>query len=122
MSGSATASRDDGVGAEGWLVRRGDVLASLAPPPSGRIIGRPPQPAVVLRRGGVVHTLTSTGVDVAWCTPATAGELEVRRTRCLARWRIAVAPPGDTVLVVAERGAFERWGLRVGDRLVVHGR
>ena len=105
-----------------WLMRSGDVLASLGPTPSGRTVGRlPTPPVIVLRRNAVVHTFAGRGLDVAWCKPAGREGFEVWRMRRLGRGRYSVARPRAGAVVVAEPGAFERWSLAVGDRIDVRG-
>ncbi len=103
-----------------WLTRGDEVLASLE---SGR--GHRPDEAsgvVVLRRRPLLVRGPLRGcVDVAWCRPGPDGDVEVRRMVCLGP-RMPVVPGwGSPVVVVASGGAFERWRLRVGDRLTVRG-
>jgi hypothetical protein len=105
-----------------WLIRDGDVLAAL----EMRRPGWPAaiQGAVVLRGPVLVQTLTSrVALDVAWCAPDPAPDgaecLVVRRIRCLEPGRVARPHFGTRPLVVAGRGAFERWHLQVGDRLEI---
>lgn len=109
-----------------WLIRDGDVLAAVEAPRrgwQGSLHG-----AMVLRRPTVVHTLTRAAggaFDVAWCVPAKldggAPGLRVRRITRLPRYRVAVPHVGPGALVVAAGGSFERWRLKVGDRLEVKG-
>jgi hypothetical protein len=105
-----------------WLLREGDVLAVLDSEGQG-------WPAAiqgaVLKKGPVlVHTFASAGsLDLAWCQEATTqtGEpcLEVRRIACLHRHRVARPQLKGGAVIAAEEGAFERWHLRVGDRLEI---
>ncbi|MCU4185436.1 hypothetical protein K6U06_13770 [Acidiferrimicrobium sp. IK] len=133
---SAATRRFEQGGTGSWLVRNDDVLAALGAPPAGRVVQAPPAPAVVLGHSALLHSTRSAGgMDVAWCRPAEAGgvtgqavdpdeagEVEVRRIRTLrAGWPMLVRP-GAGVVVLAEAGAFDRWGLRVGDRLALRGR
>lgn len=105
-----------------WLLRKGEVLAAIDPPAKGwpdSING-----ALVKRGPVMVHTLvTSHPVDLAWCTDARtdAGEpcLLVRRIVCLPPRRVGRPQLGRGAVLVAERGAFERWNLHVGDRLEI---
>lgn len=72
----------------------------------------------------LVHTLLGAPpLDVAWCTDAVDADgdacLEVCRIGGLERHRVGRLQLGHGAVVVAERGAFERWQLQVGDRLVI---
>lgn len=104
-----------------WLLRKGDVLAAIDPPARGwpeSIRG------AAVRRGPVlVHTLSGHGLDLAWCTEVRAegGEpcLEVSRIASLGPWRVARPRLAKGAVVAAERGAFDRWQLRVGDQLEI---
>lgn len=105
-----------------WLIREGDVLAAL----EARRRGWPSalQGALVLRGPALIQTLTTpVSLDVAWCAPTEAsadGEcLVVRRIRCLPPRRLARPHLGSRPVVVAGQGAFERWHLKVGDRLEI---
>ncbi len=107
-----------------WLIRDGDVLAAL----DARRFGWPSalQGAVILRGPTLVQTLTRpVSLDVAWCSPAESDDgqerLVVRRIGCLAPRRMARPHLGSRLVVVASQGAFERWHLRVGDRLEIRG-
>lgn len=105
-----------------WLLREGDVLAAIDPPARGwpdSIQG------AAVRRGPVlVHTLRcGKGLDLAWCLEVTTdgGEtcLEVRRIASVGARRLARPHLTKGAVVAAERGAFDRWHLRVGDRLEI---
>ena len=105
-----------------WLIRDGDVLAAL----ETRRPGWPSalQGAVVLRGPALVQTLTTpVSLDVAWCAADQAPDgqecLVVRRISCLGPRRLARPQLGTHPIVVAGRGAFERWNLKVGDRLEI---
>lgn len=112
-----------------WLVRDGDVLATVddatsapdrlrglwhRPPPVGALLLRPP---LVLHTVGLPYA-----VDVAFCDGGTAGRMAVTETVRLPRYRVARPRFGTKMLVVAADGAFERWRLAVGDELEVSGR
>lgn len=105
-----------------WLLRKGDVLAAIDSPARGwpdSIQG------AVVRRGPVmVHTLRSGhGLDLAWCSEvSTDGDgtrLEVSRIASVGPWRVARPHLAKGAVVAAERGAFDRWQLRVGDQLEI---
>lgn len=73
--------------------------------------------AVILRRPAVVPTTQP--LDVAWCKPEADGELQVHRIWALGRYRVAPGASFHRVVILAPAGSFERWHLRVGDRLEV---
>jgi hypothetical protein len=109
-----------------WLLRDGDVLAAV----EGRRRGWQAslQGALVLRGPALVQTLTpgtARALDVAWCRSddrvAHERGLRVRRIGVLGRRRVAAPHLLRGGLVVAPAGTFERWHLRVGDRLEVRG-
>ncbi len=103
-----------------WLLRNGDVLAGaeVAEGFSARsrgLLGRPGYDgAMVLPRTRAVHTLGMRfAIDVAFCDK----DMVVVGTTRLPPWRITLPRRGGRSIVEAEAGAFERWGLRVGDQL-----
>ena len=107
-----------------WLVRDGDVLASaeIADGAGARrkgLLGRDRlDGALVLRPCRQVHTVgMRMAIDVAYCD-ATGWVL---RTRSLPPWRVSRPVWRSAFVVEAEAGAFDRWGLRAGDRLEVRG-
>jgi len=107
-----------------WLVRDGDVLASaeIADGAGARrkgLLGRDRlDGALVLRPCRQVHTVgMRMAIDVAYCD-ATG---RVLRTRSLPPWRVSRPVWRSAFVVEAEAGAFDRWGLRAGDRLEVRG-
>jgi hypothetical protein len=112
-----------------WLVRDGDVLATVdeatsrpdrlrglwhRPPPVGALLLRPP---LVLHTVGLPYA-----VDVAFCDGGSEGRMAVTETVRLPPFRVARPRLGTKMLVVAADGAFERWRLTVGDELEVSGR
>ncbi|HEX3541189.1 MAG TPA: DUF192 domain-containing protein [Acidimicrobiales bacterium] len=112
-----------------WLVRDGDVLATVdeatsvpdrlrglwhRPPPLGALILRPP---VVLHTVGLPYA-----VEVAFLENGADGRMAVTETVRLAPFRVARPRLGAKLLVVATDGAFERWRLTVGDELEISGR
>jgi hypothetical protein len=109
-----------------WLLRDGDVLAAVEERRPGW--HHSPQGAVVLRGPALVHTLTPSharALDLAWCAWAESNgagrALRVRRIAAIGRYRVAIPHLGGGGLVVAPAGSFERWRLKVGDRLEVSG-
>ena len=103
-----------------WLLRDGDVLAAaevavgLAQRTKG-LIGRTDyEGALVLPRTRSVHTFGMRfPIDVAICDK----EMVVVGVTKLRPGRISVPRRGGRSVVEAQAGAFERWGLRVGDKL-----
>ena len=107
-----------------WLLRQGDVLAAadVAETFSERtrgLLGRSTfEGALVLPRTRSVHTFGMRfPVDVAVCDK----ELVVVAVTTLGPWRMSMPRRGGRCVVEARAGAFERWGLKVGDRLELRG-
>jgi uncharacterized membrane protein (UPF0127 family) len=107
-----------------WLVREGEVLASLEVATSWRarrkgLLGRAGvEGALLLRPCTSVHTAGMRfDIDVAFCDE----DLKVLETVRMRRWRIGRPRPGAKAVLEAEAGAFERWRLRPGDQLEVKG-
>jgi hypothetical protein len=74
--------------------------------------------AFLVRPPLVLHTIAvCCAVDVAFCD----ADLTVLATLWLGRWRVARPRAGTRQLLMAKAGAFDRWGLAVGDRLEVKG-
>jgi uncharacterized membrane protein (UPF0127 family) len=106
----------------GWLLRDGDVVCALemADTPAERRNG------LRGRNGfeGALHvdgtrTVLTTGmrfpIDVAFLS----SDLTVLRVTRVKPWRVAIGGRSVRVVVQAEAGSLDRWGLRVGDRLEV---
>jgi uncharacterized membrane protein (UPF0127 family) len=107
-----------------WLLRSGDVLATaeVADGFWGRskgLIGRADYDGVlVLTHTRSVHSFGMRfPLDVALCLGDENSDLVVRRIIRLPQWRITIPRVGCRTVVEAEAGAFERWGLQVGDVL-----
>ncbi len=107
-----------------WLLRGGDVLAAaeVADTLAGRtkgLLGRTGyEGAMVLPHTRSVHTLGMRfPIDVAFCDK----EMRVVDTTTLRPWRLSRPRRGGRSVIEAEAGAFERWGLKVGDQLELHG-
>jgi uncharacterized protein len=107
---------------DAWLLRDGEVLAALEVTESRRervqglleregIAG-----AMLIRPARSVHTVgMQFPIDVAFCTK----DLVVLRTVCLRPGRITRPSLKGGCVIEAEKGAFDRWGLRPGDQLEI---
>ena len=107
-----------------WLVRDGDVLASLEIAESFRdrtrgLLGRDAMTgAILLRPARSVHTLRMRfAIDVAFCDE----DLEVLKTATIQPNRLARTVWKARSVIEAEAGAFEAWSLAVGDHLAIKG-
>ncbi len=105
-----------------WLVRDGEVLAAAETARTRRertrgLLGRDGfAGALVLRRCRHVHTIGMRfAIEVAFCD----ADGLVLRTSTLRPWRLSPFVFRAAMVIEAEAGAFERWGLRVGDRVEV---
>jgi uncharacterized membrane protein (UPF0127 family) len=105
-----------------WLVRDGEVLATAQLAATRRerargLLGRRGYDgALVFRKVRQVHTVGMRfTIDVAFCD----GQGRVLRTVTMRPWRISRLVPRSKLVIEAEAGAFERWGLRVGDHVDV---
>lgn len=110
--------------APAWLCRDGEVLAALEVAESLRartrgLLGRDGlSGAILLRPARSVHTLRMRfPIDVAFVDR----DLAVLATVTMARNRLGLPRLRARAVLEAEAGAFERWGLRPGDRLEVKG-
>ncbi len=107
-----------------WLLRDGDVLAAvevaegLGARTKG-LLGRTGyEGAMVLPHTRSVHTFGMRfAIDVAFCDR----ELVVLDVARLPPMRLALPRRRGRIVVEAQAGAFERWGLRTGDRLELRG-
>jgi len=105
-----------------WLLRDGQVLASLEVADSflarGRgLLGRSSfEGAMLLRHTRGVHSVgLRFAVDVAFLDR----DLVVLDTVRLRRYWLALPRLRTRSVLEAQAGAFERWGLKVGDRLEI---
>jgi uncharacterized membrane protein (UPF0127 family) len=105
-----------------WLVREGDVLATAEIAETKRarrrgLIGRREfEGALVLLPCRHVHTFFMRfPIDVAFCDRNGT----VLRTCRLRPWRLSPLVANAAFAIEADAGAFERWGLRVGDEVEV---
>ena len=104
----------------GWLLRQGEVLASLEVAESRRarrkgLLGRDSfDGALLLVPARSVHTIGMRfPIDVAWLDH----DLVVLRTAGLRRHRVSRPVVAARAVLEAEAGTFARWGLVVGDQL-----
>jgi uncharacterized membrane protein (UPF0127 family) len=107
---------------EVWLVRDGEVLAAAEVARTRRertrgLLGREGlEGALLFRKCRQVHTAgMKFAIDVAFCD----AEGVVLRTSCLRPWRMSALVWRSKLVIEAESGAFERWNLRVGDKVEV---
>jgi uncharacterized membrane protein (UPF0127 family) len=105
-----------------WIVREGDVLAAAEVATTSRdrrrgLRGRDHmEGALVLRPCHNVHTAGMRfAIDVAFCDR----DGVVIRTSCLRPWRLSPVVFRAALAIEARAGAFERWNLRVGDKVEV---
>ncbi|MGO9027132.1 MAG: DUF192 domain-containing protein [Acidimicrobiales bacterium] len=107
-----------------WLLRDDDVLAAaeVASTPGQRakgLLGRDGfQGAMVFPGVRAVHTVGMRfAIDVAFCDK----EMVVVGVTTMRPWRVGLPRRRARSLIEAEAGAFERWGLHVGDHLELRG-
>jgi uncharacterized membrane protein (UPF0127 family) len=110
-----------------WLVRDGEVLATLEVAASGRtgskgLLGRDGIEGAILlqpvRPTALVHTVGMRfPIDVAYLD----GELRVVGTASMRPWRLGCPRPKMRAVLEAEAGAFARWRLVAGDQLEIKG-
>jgi hypothetical protein len=105
-----------------WLLRRGEVLASLevASGPFARVRGFAGRDrhdaALLLRPMRIPHTVgVRTAVDVAYLD----ADLVVVSTSRLSPFRVGLPRRRAHAVLEADAGAFERWQLRCGDHLEI---
>ena len=105
-----------------WLVCDGEVLATAELAATRRerargLLGRRGyEGALVFRRVRQVHTVGMRfSIDVAFCDR----QGRVLRMVTMRPWRVSRVVWKSALVIEAEAGAFERWGLRVGDHVEV---
>jgi uncharacterized protein len=105
-----------------WLLRDGEVLASLEVASTSRarrrgLLGRDGfEGALLLRPARSVHTAGMRfPIDVAFLDD----DLEVIRVIAMHPWRVSRPVVRARAVLEAERGAFRSWELRPGDRLEI---
>jgi uncharacterized membrane protein (UPF0127 family) len=106
----------------GWLLRDGEVLASIEIAATRRdrrrgLLGRDSlEGALVFPKTRWVHTLGMRfAIDVAFLSP----DGDVVKLVTMQPHRLGVPLVGARTVLEAEAGAFGRWGLQLGDRLEV---
>jgi uncharacterized protein len=104
----------------GWLLRRGEVLASAEMATgvlerSRGLVGRRSfEGVLLLDRTRSIHTFgVPYSIDVAFLDK----QLVVLDHLAVARWRLTRPRWRGHMVLEAPRGSFDRWGLRVGDAL-----
>lgn len=107
-----------------WLVREGEVLATIEVASSFRarlvgLLGRDGvDGALLLPHARSVHTVGMRfPIDVAYLDR----ELRVVDVACMPQWRVGAPRLRARSVLEAEAGSFERWRLQVGDQLEVKG-
>lgn len=105
-----------------WLVRGDDVLATLDVADSfgsrlKGLLGRDGiDGAFLIKPAMSVHTIgMKFAIDVAFCN----ADLKVLEAITMPPHRMSILRPKARCVIEAEAGAFERWGLRVGDELEI---
>jgi hypothetical protein len=105
-----------------WLVRDGEVLAAAEVTRTRRergrgLLGRDGYTgALIFRPCHQVHTVGMRfAIDVAFCS----ADDVVLAVRTMKPWRLSPLVWRSAFVIEAESGAFERWGLRVGDQVEV---
>ncbi len=100
-----------------WLLKDGEVLAScddvFAAPLSRIPIGSPVGAQLIQARR--LHFASSKGADFAFLD----ADRVVQNLCSVGPWRPIVTKHSGTLIVVADRGAFVRWGLAPGDHLEI---
>jgi uncharacterized membrane protein (UPF0127 family) len=106
----------------GWLLRSGEVLASveIASGLFGRARGfaghEEERGALLVTNSRTAHTIgVRCALDVAYLDE----ELRVLATTELAPFRVALPRRGTAALLEVQAGAFDRWRLSAGDHLEV---
>jgi uncharacterized protein len=107
-----------------WLVRDGDVLATVEVARDARarrrgLLGRDSfTGALVLRPCRQVHTFKMQfPVDVAFCDV----HGRVLRTSTIAPWRVSPIVRKSAFVIEASAGSFDRWRLQAGDQVELRG-
>ncbi|MGP0029672.1 MAG: DUF192 domain-containing protein [Acidimicrobiales bacterium] len=106
----------------GWLLRDGDVVCALE---MTETIGERTR-GLLGRDGcdGAMHlsgtrSVLTVGMRFPLDVALLSEDLTVLATRRVAPWRVVLPRRGVRSVVEAEAGSWERWGVRVGDQLVI---
>jgi uncharacterized membrane protein (UPF0127 family) len=108
-----------------WLVRNGEVLASVETAETRAerrrgLLGRDRIDGVLRLRARSVHTFgMRVPIDVATCVPQGRDRYRVVRVLTVPPRRITRPSWRARVVLEAEAGSFRRWDVRPGDRLEV---
>lgn len=110
-----------------WLVRNGEVLASVETASTRRarrrgLIGRDSVDGVLRLRARSVHTFgMRMPIDVITCIPVGHDRYRVARVLTVVPRRITRPSLQASVVFETEAGSCRRWDVRAGDRLEVRG-
>jgi uncharacterized membrane protein (UPF0127 family) len=108
----------------GWLLRDGDVVCALDMADTWKERRQGLRARAKSEEAGAVHmagvrNIHSAGlreaIDVAFLTE----DLTVVKVTRLAPWRMTFGPRGVCSVLECEAGGLERWGVSVGDQLVI---
>jgi hypothetical protein len=106
----------------GWLLREGEVVCALEMTESvgERVRGLRGRSTC----DGAVHLAGGWGLDTAAMRfeldlAFLSADLKVLRVARVRPWRVALPCRRAQSLLAAQAGSWERWGLRVGDQLVI---
>jgi uncharacterized membrane protein (UPF0127 family) len=107
-----------------WLLREGDVVCALDLADSGKERRQGLRARTNGDAAGAVHlagvrTVHGAGLRHAIDVAFLAEDLTVLRVTRLAPWRLVVGGRGACSVLGCEAGALERWGVVVGDQLVI---
>jgi hypothetical protein len=107
-----------------WLLREGDVVCALDLADTWKERRRGLRARPNGNAAGAIHlegvrTVLGVGLREAIDVAFLADDLTVLRVTRLAPWRVALPPRGVCSVLECEAGALERWGVAVGDQLVI---
>jgi uncharacterized membrane protein (UPF0127 family) len=107
-----------------WLLREGDVVCALDLADTWKERRRGLRARPNGDGAGAIHlegvrTVHGAGLREAIDVAFLADDLTVLRVTRLAPWRLAVGRRGASSVLECQAGALERWGVVVGDQLVI---